>query len=106
MSEEKKCNKCATIPYAVYESSLNRVQNIIKQLVLTIIILSVFLVGTNILWVLYESQFYTVIETYECEVEQESTEDGTNICSIKCGEFNGKTESESEIYTQITQKKE
>lgn len=46
-----------SIPYVAYESSLARQERTIKRLFIIIILLIFFLVGTNIGWLVYESQF-------------------------------------------------
>lgn len=45
------------IPFVAYESSLARQERTIKRLFIIIILLIFFLVGTNIGWLVYESQF-------------------------------------------------
>lgn len=49
-----------SIPYVAYESSLARQERTIKRLFIIIILLIFFLVGTNIGWLVYESQFEDV----------------------------------------------
>lgn len=64
MGEEKKE---ATIPFYAVESMLDRQGLTIKKLWIICILLIVLLVGTNALWLWYESQW----EYYEQEVEQD-----------------------------------
>lgn len=59
-------NKTATIPYYVAEGMMDRQSQTIKRLWIMCILLIVLLVGTNALWLWYESQW----EYYE-EVEQD-----------------------------------
>jgi hypothetical protein len=59
------------IPYIAYEAAQSRLERIIKRLWITTIILIVLLVGSNIGWLIYESQFT------DYEITQES-ETGTN----------------------------
>lgn len=55
----------------MYSSSLERT---IKRLWITIILLIVLLVGTNVAWIVYESQFEDVTQT----VTQESSGDNAS----------------------------
>lgn len=84
MSEEKKE---ATIPFYAVESMLDRQGLTIKRLWIICILLIVLLVGTNALWIWYESQW----EYYE-EVEQDieaEMEDG-DFTVIGIGDNYGK----------------
>lgn len=45
------------VPYIVHEGILARMERIIKRLWIVIILLIALLVGTNIAWLYYESQF-------------------------------------------------
>lgn len=45
------------VPYIVHEGILARLERIIKRLWITIILLIVLLVGSNIAWIHYECQF-------------------------------------------------
>lgn len=75
----KECNGCgenkkvADIPYIVHESAMARMERQLKRLWITILVLIVFLVGTNVAWIWYESQFEDVYQ----EVVQEA-DNGTN----------------------------
>lgn len=86
---EKICNcncdqkSIAMMPVAVYEASEERHASHYKGLLAVIILLVVLLVGSNIAWLVYESQF-EVVEEYS--VEQES-ETGTNQSVINGGEI-------------------
>ena len=77
----KTCNGCGTsemqgVPLVVYEKEMTRYERVIKKLWILIILLIVLLVGTNISWLIYNSQFETV-ETTTIEAEQNG--DGTNV---------------------------
>ena len=61
-----------------YESALNRMHRIIKWLIVVIIILIVALVGTNVAWIVYESQF--AVESTQTEIEAWQEGD-TNLVS-------------------------
>ena len=51
------------VPYIVYESEMARLERIIKRQFLLIIVSLIFLVGTNLYWMYYESQFEDVTTT-------------------------------------------
>lgn len=53
------------ISYVAFESVCARFERTIKRLWITIIILTVFLVGTNCAWLYYQSQFEEVTTTTE-----------------------------------------
>lgn len=72
----------------MYAASMERT---IKRLWITIILLIVLLVGTNICWIVYESQFVETETTQTIEAEQQA-DNGTNM--IVGGDY-GKSESES-----------
>lgn len=67
----KTCNNCgtektpATVPYVAHESAMARAERQSKRLVAVIILLILLLVGSNIGWLVYESQFETVATTEE-----------------------------------------
>ena len=58
------------VPYIVHEAELARAERTAKRLWITILLLIVLLVGTNGLWIWYESQFQYYQTTQE--VTQES----------------------------------
>ena len=76
---QKECNGCgehnkvADIPYIVHESAMARMERQLKRLWITILVLIVLLVGTNAVWLYFESQFEDVYQ----EVVQEA-DNGTN----------------------------
>lgn len=72
------CSSCksartevTTIPYVVHEGDMSRMERIIKRLWIVIILLVTLLVGSNIVWVVYESQFSKEVttETYTAEMD-------------------------------------
>lgn len=94
---EKKCNGCGTelmskisMSSADWERNEQRHERREKRLVWLIALLVVLLVGSNVGWLIYESQFEVVEETTETyDVTQES--EGTNNSVINGGEIlNGK----------------
>ena len=91
----KTCNSCGTndmavMPIAQHEKDQNRLMGIIKSLVAVIVILVVLLVGSNVGWLIYESQFeeYTITQ----EVEQDA-ENGEN--HFIGGDYIGEAESKN-----------
>ena len=88
MSDEKHD---ASIPFYAVESMLDRQGLTIKRLWIVCILLIILLVGTNALWLWYESQW----EYYEQEVEQDieaEMEDG-DFTVIGIGDNYGKSKN-------------
>lgn len=81
------------IPYFCHEGDMARAERTIKRLWILCILLIVLLVGTNIAWIHYESQFTDEITTTQ-EVTQDSEEGGNNFIGgdgvITDGKTNGK----------------
>lgn len=79
------CNTCKNktkppedVPYIVHESAMARAERTAKRLWITILALIFFLVGSNCVWIWYNSQF-EVVETTSIEAEQDGS--GVNIVS-------------------------
>lgn len=91
----KTCNGCGSdkfpsnVPYVAHESAMARAERQNKRLVWVIVLLIVLLVGSNIGWLVYESQFETV-ESWEQEVVQEADNGENHFIG---GDFVGETES-------------
>ena len=94
MSCETCKNKTTTpesIPYAAYELSMARAERIAKRLWITILTLIFLLVGSNCVWIWYNSQFEDVITTtYEADAKE-----GGNAVINGDGSVNINGESES-----------
>lgn len=60
------------IPYFCHEGDMARAERTIKRLWILCILLIVLLVGTNIAWIHYESQFEDSVSTTQ-EVTQDSS---------------------------------
>ena len=91
----KTCNSCnssdmAVMPIAQHEKDQNRLMKIIKWLVAVIALLIVLLIGSNVGWLIYESQFETV-EANETIVE--ATQDGEGVNIVGGGDVSYGTES-------------
>lgn len=96
---EKKCNSCGTenmskvtMSSADWQKNEQRHERREKRLVRVIVLLIVLLVGSNIGWLIYESQFETV-ETWEQEVIQDA-ENGEN--HFIGGDYIGETDNQNE----------
>lgn len=74
------------VSYIVFESTIARFDRVIKRLWISILVLVFLLVGTNIGWLYYESQFDTVEET--TQTVEKSTKDGGDNSFIG-GDNNG-----------------
>ena len=73
----KTCNSCntndmAVMPIAQHEKDQNRLMGIIKWLIAVIVILVVLLVGSNVGWLIYSSQFEVVEENTTITQDNES----------------------------------
>ena len=75
MADCKSCKSAraevTTIPYAVHEGDMSRMERIIKRLWVVVILLIILLVGSNVVWVAHESQFSKEVttETYTAETD-------------------------------------
>lgn len=94
---KKDIENSLTIPFAVHESATARAERLTKWLVWVIVLLIVLLVGTNVGWLIYNSQFEVVEETTETvttayeDVEQSTDAGGNNLIG---GDYvNGKAEN-------------
>lgn len=61
-----------TIPYYAYDAITTLYNKTIRRLWILCIILAVFLVGSNVGWLVYESQFEDVVTSVEQEAEWDS----------------------------------
>lgn len=65
------CTTCKaerkSVPLIVHESDMARLERSIKRLWILLILTIVLLVGTNAVWIVYESQFEDVVTTIEAE---------------------------------------
>ena len=67
---KKVQNAPENVPYIVHEASMARMERQIKRLWITILVLIFLLVGTNGVWLYYESQWETV-EKWEITQEND-----------------------------------
>ena len=94
----KTCNGCntndmAVMPIAQHEKDQNRLMNIIKRLIAVIVILIVLLVGSNVGWLIYESQYEVVEES--TAITQENAKGYNNYIGNDGDIVNGETESDN-----------
>lgn len=66
------------IPYFAHEGEMSRMERANKRLWIVVLVLIVALIGSNIGWLMYESQFEDVVTTVEQEVD---TGNGTAVVS-------------------------
>lgn len=93
----KTCNSCdtsnmAVMPIAQHEKDQNRLMGIIKGLIAVIIILIVLLVGSNVGWLIYNSQFEVAEETTETNITQDNDGGYNNYIGNDGDIVNGKTD--------------
>jgi hypothetical protein len=95
---EKICNGCGadeiatvTMSEGAWERHEERNKKLINKLIAVILVLVVLLVGSNVAWLIYESQFETVEATYQ-EVVQEADNGENNFVG---GDIIGTTDSEN-----------
>ena len=98
MNMAKTCNNCGdtktptSIPYAAHQGIVATMERVNKRLWITLVVLVFLLVGSNIGWLVYESQFEE-ITTEEYEILQDA-ERGNNNSIINGGEIvNGEANS-------------
>ena len=67
--------------------------NMIKMFIVTVISMTVIILGTVIGFLIYESQFETISSDYQYEVEQDAATDGDgNVINNFGGDFTSGTE--------------
>lgn len=93
------------VPYIVYESEMARLERIIKRQFILIIASLIFLVGTNLYWVYYESQFEDVVTTQEVTQDVDSGDGGDAIINDGV-EINGEGKTDSQNDNKDTQEKD
>lgn len=100
----KKCNNCdnidcsdvnkppLSVPFVVHESMMARAERSAKRMWILILVLILLLVGSNVGWLIYESQF-EVVET--TEIIQENA-DGYNNYIGNDGDINNGETNDTE----------
>lgn len=93
----KTCNSCGTesqhvnVPYVVHESAMARSERNSKRMWIVILVLILALIGTNLAWIIYNSQFEAVEES--TVVEQENSNGDNNYIGNNGDITYGKTEN-------------
>lgn len=93
----KTCNSCGTekqnvnVPYVVHESAMARSERNSKRMWIVILVLILALIGTNLAWIIYNSQFEAVEES--TVVEQENSNGDNNYIGNDGDITYGKTEN-------------
>ena len=92
----KTCNSCGTndmavMPIAQHEKDQNRLMGIIKSLIAVIVILIVLLVGSNVGWLIYNSQFEVVEESTQTSITQDNDGGHNNYIGNDGDIINGET---------------
>ena len=89
------CNACKSarkgaepVPFIVHEADMARQQSTIHKLWVVLIILIVLLFGTNLGWLIYESQFADVVT----EIDAEQTAEGGGNNTVVGGDYYGEAE--------------
>ena len=83
------------VPYIVFESEMARMERVIKRLFVLMIVSVALLVGTNICWIYYESQFEEVVTTQEVTQDVDSGDGGDAIINDGV-RINGESETDSQ----------
>lgn len=87
MTDKMNCATCAKTPDSVpkyyFESAMSSAERTVKRLWITILVLIAVAVGTNVAWIIFESQF----EDVYTEITQEN-EDGYNNYIGNDGDIN------------------
>ena len=77
--------KMLTVPYVAHQSAAARQERQMRRMWIVILVLICALIGTNLAWIIYESQFETIETTTEkYDIEQEA-EGGNNNSIINGG---------------------
>ena len=91
MADCKSCKSkdqpSETVPFIVHEGMMARAERTAKRLWITILLLIVLLVGTNVGWIWYESQFEDIA------ISQENEDGYNNFVGNDEDIFNGETDN-------------
>lgn len=92
-----KTDDVKDVSYIVFESTLARLDRVIKRMWIIILILVFLLLGTNLAWLYYESQLEEVTTTTTTTQEIKQKADGDSNNSFIGGDNNvGDTDGENE----------
>ena len=98
----KTCNNCGTenvnviVPYVEHESAMARSERHNKRLWIVILVLIGALIGTNLAWIIYNSQFEVVEDSVVVEQENDNGDNNYigNDGDINYGEADNKNNQE------------
>lgn len=76
--EEKK--NMTSVPYVVYESAMARNERTFKKMWSALILMVLLLIGSNVGWLIHESQF-EMVEVYQ-EASEEEHSDTENLSDL------------------------
>lgn len=82
------------VPYIVFEGEMARLERIIKRQFILILVAICFLVGTNVYWIWYESQFQDVVTTTTQDVTQKVDADDGDATINDGVHINGNSDAE------------
>lgn len=92
-----KTDEVKDVSYIVFESTIARFDRVIKRLWVIILILVFLLLGTNLAWLYYESQFEETTTTTTTTQEIKQKADGDSNNSFIGGDNNvGDTDGQNE----------
>ena len=90
-TERKK--QAEPVPFIAYESAMARLERTIKRLWILLIILVVLFVGSNVAWIIYESQW----EVYEKTEVTQKNDSGYNSYIGNDGDiYNGNPDDQTD----------
>lgn len=70
---KEKQRQAEPVPFIAHESAMARMERIIKRLWILLMIMLVLLVGSNVAWIIYESQFVEEEWSYEANTDSGGT---------------------------------
>ena len=88
---KKDIENSLKIPFAAHESAMARIERNSKRMWIVILVLILALIGTNLAWIIYNSQFETIEES--TVVEQENSNGDNNYIGNNGDITYGKTEN-------------
>lgn len=88
-----KEHRAEPVPFIVHEAAEARHERTVKRLILLITLLVVLLVGSNLAWLAYESQFEEVVETETYTVDMDTGEGSANYIGGDGDIYNGENSS-------------
>ena len=83
------CQVAANVPYAAFEAVSARAERNIRRLALIIVFLILALIGSNIAWLCYESQFDDVTTDQTVTQDTEGGSDNNFVGGDLVGTTNG-----------------